>query len=54
MIGTYLMDRAGRKRLCVFACVGMIITIFIVYALTKRESLLIRVKIWVDITQHHY
>jgi hypothetical protein len=38
MIGTYLMDRAGRKALCVFASVGMILTLFIVGALTKSKN----------------
>ncbi|KAF4337910.1 hexose transporter [Fusarium beomiforme] len=37
MIGTFLMDKAGRKTLCLFACVGMTILMFVIGALTKSE-----------------
>ncbi|EWG55884.1 hypothetical protein FVEG_13822 [Fusarium verticillioides 7600] len=38
MIGTFLMDRAGRKTLCLSACVGMTILMFVIGALTKTFS----------------
>ncbi|KAF9777041.1 hypothetical protein IL306_004691 [Fusarium sp. DS 682] len=38
MIGTFLMDKAGRKTLCLFACVGMTILMFVIGALTKTFS----------------
>ncbi|KAJ4035219.1 hypothetical protein NW763_014067 [Fusarium oxysporum] len=38
MLGTFLMDRAGRKTLCLSACVGMTILMFVIGALTKTFS----------------
>ncbi|KAJ0143011.1 Uncharacterized protein HZ326_14185 [Fusarium oxysporum f. sp. albedinis] len=38
MLGTFLMDRAGRKTLCLSACVGMAILMFVIGALTKTFS----------------
>lgn len=35
MIGTFLMDKAGRKTLCLCACVGMTVLMFILGGLTK-------------------
>ncbi|ETS76417.1 hypothetical protein PFICI_11804 [Pestalotiopsis fici W106-1] len=35
LIGTYSMDKAGRKTLCLIACIGMTISLFLVGALTK-------------------
>lgn len=35
LIGTFLMDRTGRKTLCLSACVGMTIMMFILGGLTK-------------------
>ncbi|VUC31178.1 unnamed protein product [Clonostachys rosea] len=37
-IGTLLMDRAGRKTLCLFACCGMTVMMFILGGLTKTYS----------------
>ena len=37
MTGTYLTDHAGRKALCLFACVSMTIMLFIVGGLTKGK-----------------
>ena len=38
MTGTFLTDHAGRKALCLFACVSMTIMLFIVGGLTKGEN----------------
>ncbi|KAF4425053.1 hypothetical protein F53441_14201 [Fusarium austroafricanum] len=38
MVGTFLMDRAGRKTLCLFACAGMTVLMFVIGALTKTFS----------------
>jgi hypothetical protein len=38
IIGTMLMDKLGRKTLCLFACTSMTVFLFVIGALTKGES----------------
>jgi hypothetical protein len=38
IVGTLLMDKLGRKTLCLFACVSMTVFLFVIGALTEGKS----------------
>lgn len=42
LTGTLLMDRIGRKTMCLLSCMAMATTLFIVGALTKGELRVVR------------